>query len=356
MPLWGTIRPYKSRKRFVVDGKWQGKRYRFAQIPVHTGFISCVSKEMAFELQKMLSVEIERGIFNPARYKPNKPLHFKAYSHKWIGLQKDIAYKTKKGNKGYLENWLIPLLGDQYLPDINHEILVEAFNKIPLHPKTKKNIHGCFRKIMNDARRSGYIAQLPEHLQFDIPRTDPGYIDAETRELILANIAARHQHIFRFIAYTGLRPSEARALRKSDIKKDHIMVCVTFAPVRGGEALKEVKQKREQAIPKFAIVDQVLANTPKGLSEFVFINPDTGRPYTKNFNRIFNKACKKVGITVSLNTFGRKTFGAILAKAGVDMETISTLMRHSDTKITKDHYTRPDLEAIRLVVNNVFKL
>ena len=59
MPLWDTIRPYKSRQRFVVDGKWQGKRYRFAQIPVHTGFISCVSKEMAFELQKMLSAEID---------------------------------------------------------------------------------------------------------------------------------------------------------------------------------------------------------------------------------------------------------------------------------------------------------
>ena len=58
---------------------------------------------MAFELQKMLSVEIERGIFYPARYKPNKSLHFKAFSNKWIGLQKNIAYKTKTAYKGYLE-------------------------------------------------------------------------------------------------------------------------------------------------------------------------------------------------------------------------------------------------------------
>jgi len=42
-----------------------------------------------------------------------------------------------------------------------------------------------------------------------------------------------------------------------------------------------------------------------------------------------------------------------LSKAGVEMERISALLRHTNASITKKHYAEPDMGALKKIVDNV---
>jgi hypothetical protein len=42
-----------------------------------------------------------------------------------------------------------------------------------------------------------------------------------------------------------------------------------------------------------------------------------------------------------------------LSKAGVDMNQISALLRHSNVAVTKKHYAEPDMGVLKKVVDNV---
>ena len=76
----------------------------------------------------------------------------------------------------------------------------------------------------------------------------------------------------------------------------------------------------------------MFANTPKNLMPFVSLNPSTGRPYTRNLNRIFNRATRKVGLRVSRNEFERRHFAMQVLEAGLDKSMVSYLFRHQDPR------------------------
>ena len=351
MKLWGMIAFNPDRGHWCVRGKWQGKRLYFSQIPTAAGgFLPCKTEDMAKYLQIEISKEMAPGkVFNPARYKPSRPLHVESYSLKWLDLKRpNLDFSTWKGYRAYIVNWINPMLGDKYLPDLNHETIMEFLNGIDRSIKYKKNIYGCLYAMLNDARRSGYISQLPDHVTFSLPRKKIEWLSRSRQDDILREIPPRHRFIFKFLFLTGVRPSEARALRKKDIDGDHIVIARTFAPGPGKETSKIVKNKREQAIPLYAAVQTLLDEMPITLSPFVFVNPDTGKPYSKNINRdIWNPACMKVlGFIFPLNNAGRHSFANQMLEAGIDIETVSTLLRHSKTSVTKDSYARPNLKVI----------
>ena len=357
MQRWGVVFWNETRGHFAVKGKWQGKRRYFSQIPVRGGrFLTCTSREMADYLQEEISKEITRGCFNPSRYQHAQPLHMGHYAPRWLELKRpNLAGKTAAIYQTYISTWIIPGLGNEYLPDINHEKIMAFLNGIDRSSKYKRNIYGCLREILSDACKSGYISQVPEHVTISLEQRRIEWLGREQQEAILAKIPVEHRHIFRFLFLTGVRPSEARALRKTDIRDDHILIANTFAPVKGGEALKIVKNKKEQAIPLYEAVRRLLDEIPPTLSPFVFLNPETGRPYSKNINRdIWNPASMAaLGYVFPMNNAGRHSFANQLLEAGIDIETVSALLRHSSTTVTKSNYARPNLKVIGGAVDRV---
>ena len=349
----------RPKKGWRVTLSWQGKRYEFA---TYLGTPIAKFEPLAKRLADAINTDVDKGIFNPARYKTSKPLHLKNFSNRWLkSVKPSISYPTYKDYKNSLNNHIIPVLGDEYLSEINYEKLIDLFNAIDRNIKGKKNVFGCLHKLMVDARKSGYIAQVPEWIEFKgasaIPQKAIEWIDRETQLKILKHIPKDDQYIFRFLMATGIRPSEARAFRKQDIKKDHIIIEVTFAPVPGGEELTIVKQKRARRIEMYESLKQLFRETPKNLTPYVFINPRTGKHYSKNTNRdIWNPACKKAKINISLNNACRHSFGNQMAEGGVDIKTVSELMGHSNTAITKKHYATSSRKVLKTVVDNVQKL
>lgn len=213
---------------------------------------------------------------------------------------------------------------------------------------------------MEDAKRAGYISQVPDKIvfkgKFTIPEKDPAWIEKQDQDRILEHIRPKDRALFNFIFITGVRPSEARALQKSDLHRDkgYISIRYTMAPIKGGEEIKEVKQKKERRIPFYDALIPIFETINKTLSPFVFNNPRTGKPYSKNINRdIWNPACKKAGIKIPLNNAGRHSWGNQLSEAGIDIETIGKGLGHSTTSTTKRFYANPSMNTLKKAVDKV---
>lgn len=363
MKAWGHVSENKGKGHWYVRGTWQGKRWYFSQIPTIHGFISCKTKELAIILQGEISKEIERGVFNPARYSVARPLHLKAFAADWLERVKPtLKYATWKGYRTYVTHYINPILGEVFIPDLNYNHYLKIWTGAKKSEKYRKNILAALYAMMEDARRSGHIVQVAEKIifkgKFQVPVKNPEWIDRGTQESILNEIKAEDRPLFQFIFVTGVRPSEARALAKADLYRDkgYITIRRTFAPIeKGGEALKEVKQKKEGNIPFYDALIPILESMPANLTSFVFVNPRTGRPYTKNINRdIWDPASiRALGYVVPLNNAGRHSWGSQMSEAGLDMESIRDGLRHSTTKTTRDFYANPSLNRLKKAVDNV---
>lgn len=338
-------------------------RYYFSEYYTRLGPRTCQTEQEAKQLQILISSEIINGTFNPLRYRKTKPLHLKKFAEEWIesdSVKTTLKYATWKTYRAALNNWIIPILGDVFTPDLNQGHYLKLWTGIDRSPKYKKNIITTLYTMLEDARRAGVISQVPEKIifkgKFAIPKKDPEWIDIETQERILREIPKGDRPLFQFMMITGVRPSEARALRKKDLHPDkgYITIKKTFAPVPGGEEVKEVKQKRDRRIPFYRSLTPILESIPGNLTPYVFVNPRTGRPYTKNINRnIWNPACQRIGIKISLNNATRHSWGNQLSAAGIDMEIISLGLGHSTTGVTKEHYATPSIETLKNVVDNL---
>ena len=357
MSRWGKVVDDPDRGVWAVCGIWERKRLYFSKIPKADGdFITCKSRELAEILQDDISREMARGTFLSERYRQSKPLHFKRFSSDWLEIRKpNISHRAYITYRSYIKH--LAYFNADYLPDINYKKIQMFFNQLDLNINTKSQVQTCLRAILNDAMRSGYIKQLPPRIKFDIPRRALSWMTRTDQEAILNEIPARHRPIFQFIMATGVRPSEARALQKRDVKEDHIILRHSFTVGQGGEVLSTIKTKREEAIPLYESARNVIEQVKKYPSPFVFVNPDIESHYRKDMGtRIWNPACvRAIGKVFPLNHAGRHSFANQLLSAGVDMETVSRALRHSSTAMTKAHYARPDMGIIKGLVDGVQK-
>lgn len=363
---WGKVFQ-NSRGAWCVRGTYQGERCHFSKYHSDLGPRTCQTKEEAERLQTIISSQIAAGHFNVWRYKRTKPLHLRKYSLAWLKkIEPTVQFATYKTYRAAIKNHLIPVLGNTFLPDVNYDHFLKLWTEIKKSPKYRKNIISTLYTILEDARRAGHIDSMPDRIifkgKFTVPQHDPAWISKDTQALILDKIRPEDRPLFQFLFITGVRPSEARALQKTDLHKEqgYISIRYTFAPtgVKGqGEQLKEVKQKRERRIPFYDALVPILETMIGNLTAFVFVNPRTGRPYTKDINRrIWNPACKKAGVKIQLNNAGRHSFGNQLSDAGIDLETIAKGLGHSSTQTTKNFYANPAMNVLKKAVDNLRRL
>lgn len=354
--MWGKIGFNKQRGLYYVSGKWQGKRQYFSQCPTRNGLIPCETRRLAERLQESISIDIENGQFSPEKYKASKPLRLENYIEKWLALKKpELSEATDYDYSNSLNRHVKPVLGDKYLPDINYDDLKELLHSIQRKPKGKKNVMDALQQLMKDAKRSGYIDQVPEFPKLKgknkVVHPPIRYISPADQMRIIEKIPQKHRPIFLFMMATGCRPAEARALRKSDIRGDgKIWFEVAFGR---REELKTVKQAKIEYFPITEEIEQIFDQQPKNLTQWMFPNPTTGKPYTKNINRIWNKACDDAGIKrINLYNATRHSFACQLLNNGTDKGLVSRLLRHSDPRMI-ERYAEYEEDPLRAAVEKV---
>jgi len=349
----GKVRYNQKIDRYFVDIYWQGNRYHLYK---YLGRMPCPTTEMADMLLRDIRAEIDKGVFNPHRYKKQRPLHLAEYAGQW--LQNIVVSRgTHHDYKNSINNHIIPGLGKEFLPDINYEKLRKFQTGINRALKGKYNVMGCLHKLMQDALDSGYTNRMPKFPGFKgsesivPPRID--WITDADQWKIINHIPAGDRYIFIFMKLTGCRPSEARALRWIDVKADHIVFEKTFG--RGNE-LKEVKQKKIGTYPMIEALKALFAEIPRKDLTYVFINPRTDRHYNRHLNKIWFKACDAANVKrVKLYNSVRHSFGCQMLNAGISKGMVQKLLRHTDSKMT-DRYAEYSTDALKLALDNVIKL
>jgi integrase len=166
------------------------------------------------------------------------------------------------------------------------------------------------------------------------------YLEAEEETALMGTLVDKRVHLHPLVIVAlglGLRKREQLNLRRDQ---------VDF--FRGVVIASRTKGKKNREIPMDVLDDRVkpilmrLCGTKKA-DEYVFVNPDTKKPYT-DIKRSFATACRKAEVRDLEWHDLRATFCTRLALEGYDAFTIKTIMGHRDMKTTERY-----IRAVRLI-------
>lgn len=226
-------------------------------------------------------------------------------------------------------------------------------NSLELATKSKKNIHSLLSAALTGAVRDGLIPGNPAYgIRFprSTPAREPVFLtDTEVEAII--NAAPEEYRVFiRFLVDTGLRWSEATALRPVDldITTDHGTVSVTRAWKEIGGAgwrigqPKTPRARRTVVLPK--TTTQALAEHVKGRPRegLLFSGRDGGRIWNTDFHKlVWRPAVETASHSLRQRPVIhdlRHTHASRLIAAGVPLTVIQRRLGHESIKTTSDTY------------------
>ena len=200
------------------------------------------------------------------------------------------------------------------------------------------------RAAFNVARRNGLVDKNPVadvKLLRENNKRIREMTDTEEKALLEALDPARRRGgtdlrpMVRLLLETGLRLGEACAMRWPDVDW-----------TGGFLTLPETKAGQQQHVPLSAEALAILRGL--GAAEGYILVWRDGRPWTVDYtNHAFAKAVRKAGITDLHAHDTRHTFACRKLRAGVDLYTVSKLLRHASIAMTEryTHLSRGDLKA-----------
>ncbi len=158
-------------------------------------------------------------------------LTVRAVCHAWLaGMAGRASFETAAGA---IRRHLDGSLADLSLARLTRqavEVFLDGKAAAGLAPETVNKLRGILCAAINRARRTGtwtgpnVVADVPKR---KVPRRPPAYLRAEEVAPLLQALAPHWRPLFATAIFTGLRPSELRALRKLDVDLDRrwIVVC-----------------------------------------------------------------------------------------------------------------------------------
>jgi len=140
--------------------------------------------------------------------------------------------------------------------------------------------------------------------------------------------------------YTGMRKSEILKLKWSQIDFDNGYI----------DILKS-KSGKERKIPLAQKLKNELLKMGKNGEEFVFINPDTQKPYF-DIKKSFASLLKKAEITNFRFHDLRHTVATRLVESGIDLLIVQELLGHANIQTTM-RYAHPVPERKQIAINKL---
>jgi integrase len=191
-----------------------------------------------------------------------------------------LSPSTLNGYKRIKVNYLAPLL-DVKLSELTNESIQALINQISLNhsPKTTRNAHGFLIAVLNvyapDLRIRTTLPQQVKHIK-QLP---------EPQEIIQAVKGSSVELPVLLALWLGLRLSEIRGAKKSDIKKGVLTIQRAIITVDGQHIEKEhtktTDSTRRLAVP--AYIQELIAALP---SEQEYLTTLTHSQIYKRFNKL----------------------------------------------------------------------
>jgi len=312
--------------RFYID--FQIGKYR-----VREAVKGARTRAEAVKVLNSKAADTLRGKYNFK--KENSDITFSEMSE--LYLEKYAKIKKKKSWK--TSDWvylhvLKPFFGSYKLSEIKPEI-IEDYTKERLATGIKEcSVNrelSCLRKIFNvaidwDRAKDNPLRKVKFFSEKENLRER---VLTDDEEKLLFEASSSHIRPILMVAlYTGMRKGEIFRLRwkNVDLEKREIKSV-------------ESKSGRGRTLPINSTLFEVLSALKRqnGRTEFVFTNPETGKPYV-DIKKAFKGAWRRAGIKDLRFHDLRHTFASRLVKKGVDLIIVKELMGHVSV-ITTQRYT-----------------
>ncbi|MDA8239554.1 MAG: site-specific integrase [Nitrospiraceae bacterium] len=247
----------------------------------------------------------------------------------------------------YIEHYYRPVFGDDDVREIRS---LKAFIKqLPdrLSAKYQKNITDALINFFKTLKEDGVIEDVPKTKKIEVPEYEPTPISRDTQARILDQIPAEHRPIFTFLFNQGVRPSEARALKWRDIEGDTVTIRRTWS----GEVLRE--QTKNKRVRHNLLFDATLKALPQRRfpEDFVFTHGKAvRRHYSHNYlSKIYNEACRTLGIAVELYEATKHSFGTQRINEGVPENVLREWFGHAKSEMTRRYAKLRVVDAFRQI-------
>lgn len=353
LPAGLEIRGDTIRIRFVWNGKRHSETLNYP--PTKSG-IAAVSR-----LRDQVKDLIRHGIFTDAKYAELFPRSVNApefsaptfgeYAQLWLD-SREIAGGTRNNYKSALNNYWMPHLAVTQLVAITPTLLRRITSEIQwASPSVKRNALTKISTVLASAAADGLIQKNPAD-SIELPKRTKKGIDPFTQdeaERIIAHLYASdhwpsriYAAYFEFVFYTGMRLSEALAMRWDaiDTERRTAHVCRTIA-------LGEVQERTKTGRDRFVLLNDRAMHAiefAKGYAErrrsgqgkiketpyiFPLSKNNEHVKETSNIHHQWRPTLKELGVRYRPPYNCRHTYATICLMSGMNPAFIAQQLGHS---------------------------
>lgn len=323
------------------------------------------SKKEALKRKK----EIESDIFSQLQIETIK---LKDFINNWLNTYcaTNLKETTIRNYKGYINNYILPRLGNIYIQDIKplhlqnfvYDLLKNGRIKSakPLNPKTVIQAFRIISKCLNSAVKLQLLEYNPCN-----------YVDLPRKKKINYNWLSTKNEIIEFInnfkntdlflpvlvsITLGLRRGEVLGLKWTDIDYDNKTIFIQRTIINGLDNIVKVDTPKTEDSTSLLLVPDKLIDIFESLEKpykFIFTYEDGNIINPASFSRKYSayrdtKRLKKVRFQDL-----RHSNASFLYRNNVDLKLIQERLRHSTISTTMDVYTHTNvnnqLEAVKKI-------
>ncbi|HEY3768499.1 MAG TPA: site-specific integrase [Candidatus Angelobacter sp.] len=316
------------------------------------------------------NANINQGRKNPAVFKFDDLADHYA-KHELVESNESLTPKSRETNRGYIDNWMRPKWGNEYVHSFEAIAWEEWLKTLDLAAASKAKIRNIGSVMFNHGVRHKLLGMNREENPFLSVRQSskreriPEILEVAELHRLFDVLAVREKAMIVADALTGIRRGELMGLWWEDIDfiggKINIIRSVVDQDI--GKCKTEASRK---PVPMNEHIAQVLTawrreSAYTAAADWVWASPmmEGKQPlWLSTIMRYYiQPAAKDVGIKrqIGWHTF-RHTFSSLVKSLGTDAKVVQELLRHASFKTTMDSYTQAMDEPKRLAQNAVTEL
>lgn len=295
--------------------------------------------------QRKAERDIERQMIEYSTTKAEKEtesLKFKAVAEEWERQKREEVATWDKSYKSAFSE-ILGVFGYYYINEIKPEMVISYYNELRKKKyglKTVSNRKSILNMIFNLAFISGKIdsnfignISIPSGLAKK-PRKMPSQAEID----IVKENSTGDDFLFFFLAYTGLRISEACALTDKDFDFQNKMITIDKKISWVSNKPKLIHQAKTEAgnrqVPLLSALEKAM---PK-FKGYLFSKDDGKTPLTESRTRdIMENYNKKHNTNITFHQL-RHAFAALGIEAELNLKELQYVMGHKDIHTTMDIY------------------
>ena len=350
--------PHCGNATCLVQVWWKGKHWKIRRYRPDGKVLDYTR---AKDVHAAIRLQVNYGTFNPSDWIVSRLAEkkFEEQINKWLDDKQEIAddtngvelsYETIRCYRSYSKKHIIPffqkyLAGEVREPQLRE--FVKHMRKTVQSIKYRRDIMNALHNFFEWLHQESVILNIPAWPKIKGNNSkERQALDEDAQALGLSRIPVEHRDVIEFGMMTGRRPGELCAFQVQDGRPDdeEILVCRTWS---GSRIRVTTKQGEKIAAPMVGRAIEIFEKHKhdKMPGAFLFINPETGRPYRPKFVNNVWKAYSGLPGTVFYEA-GRHSFCTQIGKIdGVTLKDQQNAMGHRVMQTTMK-YTHKTLKRV----------